>query len=124
MDNRAKFRVYNTKRGCYEDSRNHAIDCDGILYEFKHGLKPINMDIRIIEWCTGLKDKNGDLIYEGDFIRRAGFECIYKVSWYEFGFRIRGKAIPFNHFNAMSFASQVTSSEIVGNIHTSPELLK
>lgn len=74
---RGKFRVYNTKRGCYEDSRNHAIDCDGILYEFKHGLKPINMDIRVIEWSIDPRDSNDNLIFVGDIVKMAhmAFEC-------------------------------------------------
>jgi len=117
---RGKFRVYNTKRGCYEDSRNHAIDCDGILYEFKHGLKPINMDIRIVEWCTGKKDIDNYLIYEGDTVERYDIhKCLatpgpYLVRWNNDGFEVVDE---FEQDYITPFC------KIVGNIHTNPGLL-
>jgi uncharacterized phage protein (TIGR01671 family) len=131
---RFKFRVYNTKRKCYEDARKFAIDSDGILYEFKHGLKPVNMDIRVIEQCTGLKDSNGKLIYEGDI-----FDIAYNI-----GTRHCQEAVEYDsHGSGFSPFTQPEEQyyqsgwggyewerahpdecEVIGNIHEHPHLLE
>jgi uncharacterized phage protein (TIGR01671 family) len=114
---RLKYRVYNTKRECYEDSRNHAIDRDGVLYEFKSGLKPVNMDIRVIEFCAGLKDKNGKLIYDGDLVQ-SGIG-VYPTS---FNLGAFGIVIEYDsQFLELSGMTQVfwDECEIIGNIHES-----
>ena len=143
MNDRAKFRVYNTKRGCYEDSRNHAIDCDGILYEFKHGLKPINMDIRIIEWSAGRVDKDGDLIFGGDVIDTvnvngdlSGYHKIVEFREQDLGNCQYQQTIGWNVCWPGSSNKEGRGGcgllglfsnpgvKIVGNIHSKPELLK
>lgn len=79
--------------------------------------------------CTGLKDKNSELIYEGDilgitytFDGGIGHEFL-KVVWDDlkcaFGFEsTKGcKEYPFEYF-------EPNENEIIGNVYKNPELLE
>ena len=78
------------------------------------------------EQCTGIKDKNGNLIYEGDIIRlpwQAGWPDLIGV-------------VKFNELYASFLLSKTitdraeqsfwwnNSKEVIGNIHENPELLE
>ena len=80
---------------------------------------------------TGLTDKNGTKIFEGDIIRtkafgkniKTGVNCadydIFQVTFKWSGFHLEN--------NEREFSLSVTSKsyyEIIGNIHDNPELLK
>lgn len=67
---------------------------------------------------TGLKDKNGKEIYEGDLLKRPGFLSIFEVKWQE-------ESAAFLR-QSMNWIYQSIDSglEIIGNIHENPELLK
>lgn len=68
------------------------------------------VDPETVGQFTGLLDKNGKKIFEDDIMRNAG----NVVEFYGDGFCINGD----------SSLSLWTKTEIIGNIHDNPELLK
>lgn len=70
-----------------------------------------------IEQCTGLKDKNGKLIFEGDIVVFYGM--VYEVVWDNEFSRFSMKRNEFHSFNI-----DVYKCEVIGNIHENPELLE
>lgn len=75
-----------------------------------------NVDEKTIGQYTGLKDRNGREIYEGDVLRHDNYTI--KVEWLNGGFcdchsniNISLRYFSLNHY------------EVIGNIHDNPELL-
>lgn len=69
----------------------------------------------IIEQCTGLKDKNGKFIYEGDIIREISKK---EPEWEEYITAVRWKECGFNLYDSEDF-----DFEIIGNIHENGDLV-
>ena len=67
--------------------------------------------------CTGLPDKNGKPIFEGDIVEYKGvrYQITYLKDFMRFS-AVRPNSV-FSVFN-------YTRSEIIGNIHDNPELLE
>jgi hypothetical protein len=79
-------------------------------------------DSYVLEQYTGLKDKNGKEIYDGDIITEGDRLMIVEWSERSAGWSLRSKGWMFNHF--FNEAIDAVESEIVGNIHENPELIK
>lgn len=128
-----KFRAWNTARNCWTSR----VELDGGWGKpmFLHGEiendSGYQTDNTIIEQYTGLKDKNGKEIYEGDIVKLTGKvaknkSTIYKVVWDSFltGYDLisleRGKA-DVGYLNEVQMEERY---DVIGNIHDNPELLE
>jgi uncharacterized phage protein (TIGR01671 family) len=91
-------------------------------FNFKHGTVSMETDGHpmvtaqdnvVIEQYTGLKDKNGDEIYEGDIV--SDFRCMkFKVIFKDSAFCL--KQLNCDYYEIIA---KYGSLEVVGNIHES-----
>lgn len=78
------------------------------------------VDIESVGQFTGLKDKNGKEIYEGDIVTSSHGE-LYEVCFIGSGWKI--KSIK-HKTRPNSLRGLIHKREVIGNIYQNPELLK
>lgn len=82
-----------------------------------------------VEQCTGLKDKNGKLIYEGDILATSpnsqSYGC-YKVFFQkdECSFKVISCDGSHDYAIPLNVLTEKNDFQIIGNIHENPELLE
>ena len=130
MENsRFKFRVWDKQDECYAYSNNSDVDLlyietDGNLTygvysnDYEDMIYIPESEV-IIEQCTGLKDKNGQLIYEGDLIKIDDDVAVIKWSDYYARFMLESSEDNFDF--ETTYAEEC---KVIGNIHENKELLK
>ena len=79
-------------------------------------------DIDLIQ-CTGLKDKNGTLIYMGDVVKDDATNSIYKVGEKKCAIYLENDEY-IGYFHELSMAFAEKRLEVIGNIYENPELLE
>jgi hypothetical protein len=101
-----KFRAWDGKR---------------ILDDFYVSCRSGKAEVRgeVFDWTlmqyTGLKDKNGKEIYEGDVVRWSG--KVYLIEWHD---KVAGFVMQNNGIERPDVEFE---SEVIGNIYESPNLL-
>lgn len=103
---------------------------DGSI-EKKYPDKDYGDDIELLQY-TGLKDKNGKEIYEGD-IYKSSEGLIHQVVWNDNGFK--SLYISYRIYQGEKYTEEVYGNlgdtesrrwgiEVIGNIYENPELLE
>lgn len=125
MNERLMFRIWDKQQKKYLKNKgfdyiDYAITTTGDLIliasensDYCHMY--LDKDKCVIEQCTGLRDKNGKLIYEGDIVKKGS--SIAEVYWDAPCYTIRKK-------DGSICWLWTNLSEVVGNIHENPELLE
>lgn len=108
------WKRYATEAELYMDGSVDAIfeDDDGVPHHE-------NTDI-IVEFDTGLKDKNGEEICEGDIVRAEDIpKKTYEIFWEDEGLMVVMRDCHDRRWEVFA-----VPLEVIGNIHENPELLE
>ena len=123
---RFKWRIWNKEKKEYIDQMDCCYWDLCFWYEpYKEDKESALMDIggkHIPEQCTGLKDTNGELIYEGDIVKCEKINPYSKfyddyVNYYEL--EVKWGKTGFDNLN-----QNIYKYTIIGNIHEDKDLLE
>ena len=84
------------------------------------GWDPMDVLPETVGQFTGLTDKNGKEIFEGDIYNMGDKNILYVVVWRDCG--LIGKQLGSTSYAGVEYWKE--KIEIIGNIHDNPELLK
>lgn len=144
MNDRFKFRIWDKEQNKYLPLVSRGDDIDFWISLDNTGVYLVerdnNRDVAyfnditedvIVQFCTGLKDKNGKLIYEGDFLKddeNMLYEVTFKLQKYATSFSLKRREIPDYYPHITTWCGlgyrNCNKYEVIGNIYENPELLE
>jgi len=117
-----RFKVWDRELNRFDSSADVYVDPDGGIFELtgfagEVSLEPTNR--YAVVWWTGLHDKNGKEIYEGDIVHGGSDygRIIGEVNW-------EGSFAGWAIGNTRMSAFRLSACKIIGNIWENPELLE
>jgi uncharacterized phage protein (TIGR01671 family) len=127
MNDRFKFRVFisdkknskNSLTGMFKVHSLHTGTNKAIITSL-YGNCSIKLENNVLMQCTGLKDKNGKLIYEGDILQQPQLPHKVVCEWYKDGFWLNG----FMNGAKRELRDMHNWYEVIGNIYENKELLE
>lgn len=125
MNREIKFRVWDTELKEMIEAGKVRISGTGIidLDNGKDWTEDVDAERFIVMQYTGLKDKNGKEIYEGDILQlKQAKKSIFVVEYEEQSFIAYCKNKVNNNEDALHYVSDAL--QIVGNIYEHPHLLR
>ena len=133
MENIRKYRIWDAKTKKYDNNPyldycllpdGDLLILDNTFYERGTVVRQIKDDSRyVMEWCSGQKDKNGRLIYEGDCVRvKYGDQYLSYVVRYDAQlaglYYDGGDEESSESFDVFYYEEK----EVVGNVHQLPSV--
>ena len=137
MQDRFKFRVFisdkkNSKNSLTGMFKVHSLHTgtNKVIITSDYGNCSIKLENNILMQCTGLKDKNGKLIYEGDILGGT-----YGNLYVHYCDNCKQFELKANDYGCMACEGDIywyelvesedeNELEVVGNIYENPELLE
>jgi len=116
-----KFRVWDKLEKKYSRGPYWTINVNGYLdYGNAHW-----KDEAALEQYTGLKDRNGKEIYEGDIVlsMKRKFKMVYNFQSFKLKCLKTGELFLVHH-NGINEKMECKDLELIGNIHENKELLE
>lgn len=139
MSREIKFRAWDGEKMTTEVTiyNNRYIDCSNSDEDIFLKWHDPSEQVAIMQY-TGLKDKNGKEIYEGDILEHETnyepYKCVIEYNIEDIGScgccyesfegaGFIGKILKGTKYNYSSFATEFRKMKIIGNIYENPELL-
>lgn len=115
-----KFRAWDKENKTMMITTDLVIDFNGNVCTFDwDGNKGLEKNIILMQY-TGLLDKQGKKIYEGDIVKSDWYEDIQRIT----GAKIIFSAGRFTCLGLKFDLYEMPELEVIGNIYENPELIK
>lgn len=123
MQDRFRFRVWD--KFCETWLTDFAINQDGEINKFFNSEEALKRRFVLMQ-STGLKDKNGKLIYEGDIVT-DGY-CVATIKYNHYLYNLMALVGGMNDYFPLEglcySGTKDTPFEVIGNIYENTELLE
>ena len=125
MERIIKFRVWDklAQVFIYPDSGYQGHFVLSLKGEFTNLQNGVGKSEVIVQQFTGLLDKNGKEIYEGDILKCLGHDGWFDQIGHDYNLVVKHKILPSGDSETSGFVYIPKDREIIGNIFENPDLL-